>query len=294
MKKDMASLLWAGYVGFIILLLLCAVVLAYFVRTETSTGVPEGICVARADLNLLFALSTFVLSYGAHLVTQPVYEEMQDRTPRRFYGSITFAMIVVLCLYVWVGMFGYFTYGPETPGNILLALPKQDDGLAGFMRIAYALKLILVIPLGLNSLRITTHLLFFRKPTHSDRSHVIITLVWLILPLAIAIPLSDIANLMALVGAVCGSHMVFIAPAAYYLKLAPKRTWSLWLIMMSLIIFGYCVLVLGVIAVAAAATGLTGSDLSCAAMNMTNSTAGNMTMSNVTRAFESFVLSEFN
>jgi amino acid permease len=141
------------------------------------------------------------------------------------------------------------------------------------MRIAYALKLILVIPLGMQTVRNTTHLLFFQKPSHSRFSHVAITLFWLILPLAVAIPLTDISAIMALVGALCGTHLIFIAPGAMTLKTAPRRTFMTWLINLSLVVFGYCVLVLGVISVVARAVEVSEPDLSCGLMmNNTNST----------------------
>ena len=156
---------------------------------------------------------------------------------------------------------------------VCFRLPKSNDGLAAVMRIAYALKLILVIPLGMQTVRTTTHLLIYRKPQHNKVSHVSITLFWLILPLAVAIPLTDISAIMALVGAVCGTHLIFIAPGAITLKVADRRTFMMWVTNLALVIFGYCVLVLGVISVAAQAVQISAPDLSCGRItNTTNST----------------------
>lgn len=143
--------------------------------------------------------------------------ENQMRTPadmRGWNGVLNTSMVIVSCLYIAVGFFGYLKYGDAVAGSITLNLPVNEF-LATLVKVmmslavffTYALQFYVPVDL-LNPFiqrRITPE--NYLKAEYALR----FSLVMLTFALAAAIPKLDL--FISLVGAVSSSTLAMMAPA---------------------------------------------------------------------------------
>ena len=80
----------------------------------------------------------------------PMYEEMSQRSPRRFAACMGFSFSFVAVLFVTFCGVAYFVLGPRVSSNVLLDLPPGPFG--SFARVAMAVAVIGVYPILLSSM----------------------------------------------------------------------------------------------------------------------------------------------
>lgn len=80
----------------------------------------------------------------------PMYEEMSERSPRRFAACLGFSFSFVAVLFITFSCVAYFVLGPMVSSNVLLDLPPGPFG--NFARVAMAFAVIGVYPILLSSM----------------------------------------------------------------------------------------------------------------------------------------------
>ncbi|KAK4017026.1 hypothetical protein OUZ56_031982 [Daphnia magna] len=159
---------------------------------------------------------TVVFSFEGIGLILPIQKDM--RHPRDFEGwngILNVAMILVTCLALAMGFYGYLKYGAEIQGSITLNLP-QDEILARLVKVfmvlaifgSYTMQFYVPIPILWPVLekKIET---FNKHPLVSELMFRTL-LVLLTLSLAAAIPKIDLY--ISLVGAMTGSLLALIFP----------------------------------------------------------------------------------
>lgn len=100
-------------------------IIAYYIFREPLTLEGKVAVGPVSQFPLFFGTVLFALE--AIGVILPLENEM--KTPKAFGGStgvLNRSMVLIVCLYVGMGLFGYLNYGDEAQGSITLNLPAQE------------------------------------------------------------------------------------------------------------------------------------------------------------------------
>jgi len=157
--------------------------------------------------------------------------ENQMKTPQEmkgWNGVLNTSMVIVSCLYIAVGFFGYLKYGDTVAGSITLNLPVNEF-LATLVKIMMSLAVFFTYAL---QFYVPVDLLnpFIQRrcaPEHHLRAEYCLryTLVLLTFGLAAAIPKLDL--FISLVGAMASSTLALMAPAVIdIVTQGEKCSWS--------------------------------------------------------------------
>jgi len=178
-------------------------------QTELLTGIP---------------LITFAFAYNTTMF--PIFAEMDNPTPKRCRTVISIALGISTVAYFLVGIFGYFTFLELTKGNILNNYVNDTFaeigkiGLAGVIIFSYP---ILHYPMRFSILISIEPLI---KQKHYYYYYVGLTVLIIISSYLIAIAYPDISFVFSIAGATVGNFIIFILPAAIYIKLIEGKMYS--------------------------------------------------------------------
>lgn len=185
----------------------------------------------RAILDLLVVIPIMTNAYICHFNVQPIYNEMQDRTPAKMnrVGRIT----TVLCVLVYesTAISGYLLFGQSTDSDILSNFDKDleipfSSILDNIIRVGYVLHLMLVFPVIHFSLRQTMDCMVFKgsKPlSESNRRFVILTISVLVFLYMGSTLIPNIWVAFQFTGATTGLSLGFIFPALIALRSNPNQ-----------------------------------------------------------------------
>lgn len=220
---------------------------------------------ATAPLVVSFGIDTFsrtfsslLFSFVNHLTVVSVIPALIDPTPARRFKATVYPAATIYLFYVLIGVCGYLHFGQEVSNSILES--SSDSG--ALTQWAYVIGklmmsavLILSYPLLVDPCRGTLEGalgLFFDgknwwKRTTALRS-LIITFFIVLISLLIGIFYADAAEeILGATTALSGSLIVFIFPAAYFLKMSHryKAHWWEFAVAYFCIVFGFYFMVSG-------------------------------------------------
>jgi len=194
-------------------------------QTELLTGIP---------------LITFAFAYNTTMF--PIFAEMENPTPKRCKTVISIALAISTVAYFLVGIFGYFTFLELTKGNILNNYVNDTFaeigkiGLAGVIIFSYP---ILHYPMRFS---ILVSIEPWIKQKHYNYYYVGLTVASIITSYIIAIAYPDISFVFSIAGATVGNYIIFILPAAIYVKVtegkiyAPDKLVALLLLILGIVL----------------------------------------------------------
>ena len=169
---------------------------------------------------------------------------------------------------------GYFLYGQDVKGNVLIHFTTRNDALmivvsppfhTRFSQListrlcpvhrcphtqvisCYLLKTVFAYPLANFPLRVTLHYQLYRDAVATTTQHVLETLAPFAVSLGVALVVEDVSVLFSFVGAIARTSISFLFPAALLLrssKAAPSRGDAV--LCYFLIVFGTTVMLAGV------------------------------------------------
>ncbi|KAH8402880.1 hypothetical protein KR222_008485, partial [Zaprionus bogoriensis] len=161
-------------------------------------------------------LGTVLFALEAVGVILAIEENMS--TPRAFVqpcGIMNWGMTIVLCLYVFLGFFGYWRYGDEAKGSVTLNIP-QDEVLAQVVKAFFAVTT--YISYALQGY-VTAHILwskYFSKRIKDTSKHTLYELIFraliVLLTFGCAMAIPDLSLFLSLVGSFCLSILGLIFP----------------------------------------------------------------------------------
>jgi len=177
-------------------------------------------------LDIFKSIPIISFAFTFHPSIFPIFGEMVNATMKRMSGVISLSIVFCMVAYLLVGIFGYLTFLDKTDGNIFTNY--NDDFLIEAGKILLALIICFSYPLihyparlHFDNILLTT-IKEHRLPSQRWR-WIAITLLFFCLSYVLSILLPDISVIFSLFGATAGNVIIFIAPAAMYIKLSPRR-----------------------------------------------------------------------
>jgi amino acid permease len=200
------------------------------------------------------AFSIIVMAFASQMTALSVYSDLRNPTPARMKKLILMSSFFSFTAYLLCGLFGYLLFGSAVQSNILKNSDKTSY-IVGKLLVAFSMALgipLLMFPTRECSQWIIEHVLcrsarFNSFWSRHERHHFNILTASIIL---LAVPLSylfeDLDQLLGLFGAFCGSTIVFIFPALFFLKVQNELDMKKWERVSSFVVLGIGVFLLGV------------------------------------------------
>ncbi|KAF7248193.1 putative sodium-coupled neutral amino acid transporter 11 [Varanus komodoensis] len=197
-----------------------------------------------AKPNAIQAIGVMSFAFICHHNSFLIYGSLKEPTLRNWahitHVSVLFAVFVSLVF----ATCGYVTFGEYTEGDIFENYCKDDD-LATFGRFCYGITVILTFPIECFVTREVVANVFFNGNL-TTLFHIILTVIVVAVATSISLVYDCLGIVLELSGALSATPLVFILPAACYLKLSEERWTHLDNLLSGLILaIGVLVMIVG-------------------------------------------------
>ncbi|MBN3306240.1 S38AB protein, partial [Amia calva] len=159
----------------------------------------------------------FICNHNSFLIYGSLEEPTISNWSRVTHVSVLFAFVISAAF----ASSGYYTFTGNTQGDIFENYCKNDN-LATFGRFCYGISIILTFPIECFVTREVVANLFF-SGTLTTLAHVFLTLVIITISTAVSLAYDCLGIVLELNGVLSATPLVFIIPAACYLKLSDER-----------------------------------------------------------------------
>jgi len=226
---------WTSFVALLVNIYIIALVSILFVERYQQDLLPDQTCWLGAGRGLISMLAVFGQCFVSQMCILPMYEELEDRSPRMFNRCLCSAFTLLGLIFGTFACLGYLLFGAHVEGNAMDNFPKTISGhLAslGSVLVAMALYPIMVIPMvaPVKHLHVS---LRFRKLLFPVTIFLIVLTSYVF---ALIVPNLLTANLIG--GALCVAVFASVVPGIVGLCLLRKHGLIWKFLMALLILFG--------------------------------------------------------
>lgn len=246
--KNLDSLKYTSIVGLVAIAYLFLLVVLHFISGDTPSELRGPVRILK-PLSLSSVFSTFsiiVFAFTGHQNMYSIINESKDKSTKNILKVIGSALGAATFLFVFIGLAGYFTFGDNVQGNVVLMFKDSIPNIVG--RYAIILMVILSFPLMFHPCRLSAKNIFFwlsnlhkeskqeedeltlllatplqdHAPVlvpFSNTSHVAFTTGLLLALYGLALSVSEFALVLSLVGATGSTSISFILPGLFGYKL---------------------------------------------------------------------------
>lgn len=185
----------------------------------------------KAIMDLLVVIPIMSNAYVCHFNVQPIYNELEGRTPQKMYRVGRLTTVICVLVYASTAVAGYLLFGKDTESDVLTNFDKDlgirfSTALNYIVRIGYVLHLVLVFPVIHFSLRRTVDSLIFEglNPlSESKKRCMVLTIVLLALIYLGSTMVPNIWTAFKFTGATTAVSLGFTFPSLVALKLSKER-----------------------------------------------------------------------
>jgi sodium-coupled neutral amino acid transporter 11 len=165
----------------------------------------------------LVLVNALAMGFLSHYNGCKYYRELAHHTPAKLWECTAKAMGLSSLVFAICAFAGYSTFGDSSDG-VILNNYAEDDQVINVARIGMGLSIIASFPLMFSGLREAVLTLFERAGADLDRvwQQDLLSVMMLLVILAIALFLTDAGLVVGVVGAVCGSSIIYVIPSVLY------------------------------------------------------------------------------
>uniref|UniRef100_A0A8B9Q0E2 Solute carrier family 38 member 4 n=1 Tax=Apteryx owenii TaxID=8824 RepID=A0A8B9Q0E2_APTOW len=172
-----------------------------------------------------YAIPILAFAFVCHPEVLPIYSELKDRSRKRMQNVSNISITGMLVMYLLAALFGYLTFYGEVEDELLHTYTKvyTFDTLLLTVRLAVLVAVTLTVPLVLFPIRSSVSALLFPKRPFSWIRHFLIAAVILAFNNLLVIFVPAIKDIFGFIGASSATMLIFILPAAFYIRLVKKE-----------------------------------------------------------------------
>ncbi|XP_007517258.1 sodium-coupled neutral amino acid transporter 4 [Erinaceus europaeus] len=173
-----------------------------------------------------YTIPILAFAFVCHPEVLPIYIELKHRSRRKMQTVSNFSITGMFVMYLLVALFGYITFYGEVEDELLHAYTKvyTFDTLILMVRLAVLVAVTLTVPIVLFPIRTSVITLLFPKRPFSWIRHILIAILIIALNNVLVILVPTIKYIFGFIGASSATMLIFILPAAFYLKLVTKES----------------------------------------------------------------------
>ncbi|KAM7317553.1 hypothetical protein ACRRTK_023855 [Alexandromys fortis] len=172
-----------------------------------------------------YAIPILAFAFVCHPEVLPIYSELKDRSRRKMQTVSNISITGMLVMYLLAALFGYLTFYGEVEDELLHAYSRvyTFDTPLIMVRVAVLVAVTLTVPIVLFPIRTSVITLLFPRRPFSWVKHFLIAAVIIALNNVLVILVPTIKYIFGFIGASSATMLIFILPAAFYLKLVKKE-----------------------------------------------------------------------
>ncbi|CAO2601149.1 Sodium-coupled neutral amino acid transporter 4 [Lemmus lemmus] len=172
-----------------------------------------------------YAIPILAFAFVCHPEVLPIYSELKDRSRRKMQTVSNISITGMLMMYLLAALFGYLTFYGEVEDELLHAYSRvyTFDTPLIMVRVAVLVAVTLTVPIVLFPIRTSVITLLFPRRPFSWVKHFLIAAVIIALNNVLVILVPTIKYIFGFIGASSATMLIFILPAAFYLKLVKKE-----------------------------------------------------------------------
>lgn len=220
--KDLSKLAKASIVGMCCMGFICGLTVVDYFLDRDTVAVAEYTTFVWAP-SALQAFSTILFAFCNHFTMLSIVPAFIDPSPRRRTILTALSSSVVFLFYLLVSLFGYLHFGDQVNGNILMA---RETGFYAVAQLVVACVILVSYPLLCDPTKACVDFLVCkvvgrpRSMAAANFRNVIITVSLVVSSALIAmVAAKEVLPILGLFSSLCGSLLMFIFPALYFLKL---------------------------------------------------------------------------
>lgn len=172
-----------------------------------------------------YAIPILAFAFVCHPEVLPIYSELKDRSRKKMQTVSNISITGMLVMYLLAALFGYLSFYGEVEDELLHAYSKvyTFDTALLMVRLAVLVAVTLTVPIVLFPIRTSVITLLFPRRPFSWVKHFGIAAIIIALNNMLVILVPTIKYIFGFIGASSATMLIFILPAAFYLKLVKKE-----------------------------------------------------------------------
>ncbi|XP_053318227.1 sodium-coupled neutral amino acid transporter 4 [Spea bombifrons] len=172
-----------------------------------------------------YAIPILAFAFVCHPEVLPIYSELKSRSRKKMQNVSNVSIAAMLAMYLFSALFGYLTFYGEVKDELLHTYTKvyTFDTLLLCVRLAVLVAVTLTVPIVLFPIRTSITTLIFPGRPFSLLRHFLIALILLALNNTLVIFVPTIKDIFGFIGASAATMLIFILPAAFYLRIVKKE-----------------------------------------------------------------------
>ncbi|XP_072468281.1 putative sodium-coupled neutral amino acid transporter 11 isoform X2 [Notamacropus eugenii] len=174
-----------------------------------------------AKPNAVQAVGIMSFAFICHHNSFLVYGSLEEPTVAKWSRVIHVSVVISVFISLLFAISGYLTFTGNTQGDLFENYCRNDD-LANFGRFCYGITVILTYPIECFVTREVIANVFFGGNL-SKISHVMVTMVIIAIATLVSLMVDCLGIVLEFNGVFCAAPLIFIIPAACYLKLSEER-----------------------------------------------------------------------
>ncbi|XP_042323176.1 sodium-coupled neutral amino acid transporter 4 isoform X1 [Sceloporus undulatus] len=172
-----------------------------------------------------YTIPILAFAFVCHPEVLPIYSELKNRSRKRMQNVSNVSITGMLIMYLLAALFGYLTFYGEVEDELLHTYTRvyTFDTLLLMVRLAVLVAVTLTVPIVLFPIRTSVTALLFPGRPFSWIRHFLIAAVILIFNNILVIFVPTIRDIFGFIGASAATMLIFILPAAFYLRIVKKE-----------------------------------------------------------------------
>ncbi|RVE56248.1 hypothetical protein OJAV_G00219380 [Oryzias javanicus] len=168
-----------------------------------------------------YTIPILAFAFVCHPEVLPIYSELKDRSRRKMQNVSNLSILAMLIMYMLSALFGYLTFYGRVEAELLHTFTKvyKFDTLLLMVRLAVLTAVTLTVPIVLFPIRSSINMLLCSGRDFSWIRHMLLAVGILAFNNTLVICVPNIRDIFGFIGASAATMLIFILPAAFYLRL---------------------------------------------------------------------------
>uniref|UniRef100_A0A672T9P7 Sodium-coupled neutral amino acid transporter 4-like n=1 Tax=Sinocyclocheilus grahami TaxID=75366 RepID=A0A672T9P7_SINGR len=169
----------------------------------------------------VYTVPILAFAFVCHPEVLPIYSELKDRSRRKMQRVSNLSILAMLVMYLFSALFGYLTFYDHVEAELLHTFTKvyKFDTMLLLVRLAVLTAVTLTVPIVLFPIRSSVITLCFAGKEFSWIRHFLIAAAILAFNNLLVIFVPTIRDIFGFIGSSAATMLIFILPAAFYLRL---------------------------------------------------------------------------
>ncbi|KAL4640701.1 sodium-coupled neutral amino acid transporter 4-like isoform X1 [Arapaima gigas] len=173
-----------------------------------------------------YSVPILTFAFVCHPEILPIYSELKDRTHQKMQCVSNLSIFAMLIMYLLSALFGYLTFYENVEVELLHTFTKvyRFDTLLLMVRLALLAAVTLTVPIVLFPVRTSIITLLFSGRDFSWTRHILVAAAILVFNNLLVIFVPTIRDIFGFIGSSAATMLIFILPAAFYLRLVKLKS----------------------------------------------------------------------